>query len=181
MRQPRSIRFHLSAVFFFFFLLVVVLGLFSIMRLSGFDKISSDIVDLWLPNTRALGDLNNFTSDFRAAEGSSLLATSSADVAATEREMIELDRAIGEAESRYEKIRHDAGETELYAQFKADWHEYRKRVDEVLALTHADRKADAVATYRSTSRAAYDAASDTLGQLTERNVGNAQAASSRTA
>ncbi len=109
------------------------------------------------------------------------LATSPADVAATEREMIELDRAIGEAESRYEKIRHDAGETELYARFKADWHEYRKRVDEVLALTHADRKADAVATYRSTSRAAYDAASDTLGQLTERNVGNAQAASSRTA
>src|SRR5262249_51480022 len=46
MRHPRSIRFHLSAVFFFFFLLVVVLGLFSITRLSGFDKVALDIVDL---------------------------------------------------------------------------------------------------------------------------------------
>ena len=119
MRQPGSIRFHLSAVFFFFFLLVAVLGLFSIMRLHGFDRVSSDIVDLWLPNTRALGDLNNFTSDFRAAEGSSLLATRPGDVAAIEREMGELDGAIAEAQARYERIRHDAAESALYARFKA--------------------------------------------------------------
>jgi signal transduction histidine kinase len=180
MRQPRSIRFHLSAVFFFFFLLVVVLGLFSIMRLSGFDKVSSDIVDLWLPNTRALGDLNNFTSDFRAAEGSSLLATRATDTAAIEREMGQLDVSIAESEARYERIRHDAAESALYARFKTDWSDYRRRVADVLALAHADRRAEAVATYMTTSRAAYDAASDTLGQLTDRNVANAQAASSRT-
>ncbi len=180
MRQPRSIQFHLSAVFFFFFLLVVVLGLFSIMRLSGFDKVSADIVDLWLPNTRALGDLNNFTSDFRAAEGSSLLATRAGDVAAIEREMGQLDASIAESEARYERIRHDAAESALYARFKADWSDYRRRVADVLALAHADRKADAIATYMTASRAAYDAASDTLGQLTDRNVANAETASSRT-
>ncbi|HEY1541409.1 MAG TPA: ATP-binding protein [Xanthobacteraceae bacterium] len=180
MRQPRSIRFHLSAVFFFFFLLVVVLGLFSIMRLSGFDKVASDIVDLWLPNTRALGDLNNFTSDFRAAEGSSLLATRAADITTIEREMGQLDAAISETETRYERIRHDDAESALYARFKTDWSDYRRRVAEVLALAHADRKADAITTYMTASRAAYDAASDTLGQLTDRNVANAEAASSRT-
>jgi signal transduction histidine kinase len=181
MRKPGSIRFHLSAVFFFFFLLVVVLGLFSIMRLHGFDKVSSDIVDLWLPNTRALGDLNNFTSDFRAAEGSSLLATRPADLATFEREMGELDTAIAEAEARYQRIRHDAAESALYARFKTAWSEYRRGAAGVLALAHADRKADATAAYMTTSRTAYDEASDTLGQLTDRNVANAQAASSRTA
>jgi two-component system OmpR family sensor kinase len=181
MRQPRSIRFHLSAVFFFFFLLVAVLGLFSIMRLHGFDRVSSDIVDLWLPNTRALGDLNNFTSDFRAAEGSSLLASRPSDIAAIEREMGELDSAIAESQARYERIRHDDAESALYARFKEDWNSYRQRVADVLALARSDRKADAIEAYMTTSRAAYDAASDTLGQLTDRNVTNAQAASSRTA
>jgi len=181
MRQPGSIRFHLSAVFFFFFLLVVVLGLFSIMRLHGFDKVSSDIVDLWLPNTRALGDLNNFTSDFRAAEGSSLLATSRSDIAVIERDMGQLETAIAEAEARYERIRHDEAERALYARFKTAWSEYRRSVTGVLALAHDDRRADATVAYMTTSRAAYDEASDTLGQLTDRNVANAQAASSRTA
>ena len=77
MRQPHSIRFHLTAVFLVFFLLVVVLGLFSIWRLSNFNRLSADVAELWLPNTRVLGDLNNFTSDFRAIEGSNLLSSDS--------------------------------------------------------------------------------------------------------
>src|SRR5580658_8075724 len=84
MRQPRSIRFHLSLVFIFFFLLIFFLGMLSIARLRDFNKISADIADQWLPNTRALGDLNNYTSDFRAAEGTMLLSQDT-----TEREAIE--------------------------------------------------------------------------------------------
>ena len=83
MRQPRSIRFHLTAVFLLFFSLVVVLGLFSIWRLSNFNRLSADVAELWLPNTRVLGDLNNFTSDFRAIEGSNLLSSDPAEAAAT--------------------------------------------------------------------------------------------------
>jgi signal transduction histidine kinase len=181
MRQSRSIRFHLSAVFFLFFLLVAVLGLFSVLRLSDFDKVASDVVDLWLPNTRVLGDLNNFTSDFRAAEGTTLLSRDAAERAAAEREMGELDRAIADAEASYETIRHDAAESALYARFKAQWRDYRREVDQVLGLSHAQRDADSVTTYMTTSRAAYNQASDTLGQLTDRNVANVETASSRTA
>lgn len=180
MRRSRSIRFHLSSVFCSFFLLVVVLGLFSILRLSDFNKVSSDIVDLWLPNTRVLGDLNNFTSDFRAAEGSSLLSTSASETAASEREMGELDRSIADAEASYQKIHHDPAESALHARFEAQWREYRQRVDQVLALAHSGRKAEAINAYMTVSRAAYNEASDTLGQLTDRNVANAQAAGSRT-
>ena len=98
MRQPHSIRFHLTAVFLLFFLLVVVLGLFSIWRLSNFNRLSADVAEVWLPNTRALGDLNNFTSDFRAIEGSNLLSSDPSEIAATERQMAALDRSIAEAE-----------------------------------------------------------------------------------
>jgi two-component system, OmpR family, sensor kinase len=181
MLQPRTIRFHLAIVFFFFFLLVIVLGLFSLSRLSNFNKVSENIAELWLPNTRVLGDLNNFTSDFRAVEGSNLLASDASEIAATEKEMEQLDRSIAQAERNYERIRHDAGEISLYATFKERWNEYRKVVNQMLMLSRANRKADAIAIYLTSSRSAYNTASDALGQLTDRTVAHAQEASDRVA
>src|SRR6516165_8641605 len=179
MRQPQSIRFHLTAVFLLFFLLVVVLGSFSIWRLSNFSRLSADVAEVWLPNTRALGDLNNFTSDFRAIEGSNLLSTDPSELTETERQMTELDRLIAEAERNFERIRRDAAENDLYAVFKQHWNEYRTLVNQITALSRVNRKADAQALYGGASRAAYEAASDTLGQLTDQAVANAQTASKR--
>src|SRR5205085_1112370 len=56
-----------------------------------------------------------------------------------------------------------------------------KTVNQMLALSRTNRTAEAIAIYRSSSRAAYNAASDTLGQLTDRAVANAQEASERLA
>ncbi len=179
MRQPKSIVFHLVLVFFFFFLLTIILGLFSIWRLSDFNRVSADIRGLWLPNTRFLGDLNNFTSDFRAAEATNLLSTSAANFDASEKEMAELDQAIAEAQRGYESLDHSAPETELYARFGDRWNRYRAIAGRIVARSPADRKPDAVQAYMTSSRAAYDAASDTLGRLTEFNVSNAREASKR--
>ena len=179
MRQPRSLRFHLAFVFLFFFLLVVILGLFSISRLRNFNSLSADIAEVWLPNTRVLGDLNNFTSDFRAIEGSNLLSLQSSQITATEKEMEELDRSIANAQRSYEQIRHDAAENDLYAQFKERWNDYRKTVNQTLALSRTNRKAEATAIYMTSSRSAYNAASDTLGRLTDHAVANAQQARAR--
>jgi two-component system, OmpR family, sensor kinase len=179
MRQPYSIRFHLTGVFLIFFLLVVILGLFSILRLNNFNRLSADVAEVWLPNTRVLGDLNNFTSDFRAIEGSNLLSSGENEMAATETQMAELDRSIAEAERGFERIRHDAAESGLYERFKEHWSEYRTIVNQILALSRANRKAEAQQIYAGASRTAYDAASDTLGQLTDQTVANAQAASDR--
>jgi two-component system, OmpR family, sensor kinase len=179
MQQPQSIRYHLTAVFLLFFLLVVVLGLFSIWRLSNFSALSADVAEVWLPNTRALGDLNNFTSDFRAIEGSNLLSNDPSELAETERQMTELDRSIAQAERSFERIRRDPAENDLYGSFKQDWNEYRTLVNQIVALSRANRKADAQALYGGASRAAYERASDTLGRLTDQAVANAQAASDR--
>jgi two-component system OmpR family sensor kinase len=181
MLQPRSIRSHLAIVFLFFFLLVIVLGLFSLSRLSNFNKVSEDIAALWLPNTRVLGDLNNFTSDFRAVEGSNLLASDPSEIAASEKEIVELDRSIAQAERNYEQIHHDPGESSLYANFKEKWNEYRKIVNQMLMLSRANRRAEATAIYLTSSRSAYNAASDALGQLTDRAVAHAREASDRVA
>jgi two-component system, OmpR family, sensor kinase len=181
MRQPRSIRLHLSAACFFFLLLVIVLGLFTISRFSEFNKVAASIADVWLPNTRALGDLNNFTSDFPAWEGRYVLSSNDAEMAAIRTEMDGLDQSIAQAQHRYEMLPHDAEEAGLYAQFKEQWKKYRGILDQVLDLSHANRKSEANTMFMTSSRAAYDAASDTLGQLTDLNVANARAASNRVA
>jgi signal transduction histidine kinase len=93
--------------------------------------------------------------------------------------MAALDRSIADAERAFERIRHDATETELYNQFKAHWREYRKIVDQILVLSRSDRKAEALSMYGTASRGPYDAASDALDRLTDLAVANAQSASDR--
>ncbi|HEY1981909.1 MAG TPA: ATP-binding protein [Xanthobacteraceae bacterium] len=181
MWHPQSIRVHLAAVFLLFFALVLALGSFSIWRLSNFNLLSADVAEIWLPTTRALGDLNNYTSDFRAFEGSALLASDQAEAAANEKQMAELDRTIAEAERRFERIRHDAAANDLYDKFKVHWNDYRSIVNRMLVLAANGHKDDAQHIYGGSSRAAYDAASDTLGQLTDQAVVSAQIASDRLA
>ena len=179
--RPQSIRYHLAGVFLGFFLLICVLGSFSIWRLSNFNRLSTDVAEVWLPTTRVLGDLNNFTSDFRAIEGSNLLSTAQSEIAATETDMAALDRSIAQAERGFEKIAHDPAENDLYDRFKAHWTDYRKIVNQMLVLSRGNRKAEALSIYGGTSRVAYNAASDTLGQLTDQAVASAQIASDRLA
>ena len=181
MRQPRSIRLHLSSVFIFFFLLIFFLGMLSIARLRDFNKISADIAEQWLPNTRALGDLNNYTSDFRAAEATMLLAPDATESARIDREMIDLDRQISQAQVSYEAIAHNGEERALYSQFRERWNDYRKLVNQLLERTRSGRKGEAVTMYMTTSSTAYNAASDILGQLTKYEVEEAFTASSQVA
>jgi signal transduction histidine kinase len=181
MRHPQSIRFHLAAVFLLFFALVVILGSFSIWRLSNFEALSADVAEIWLPTTRALGDLNNYTSDFRAFEGSELLSADPSEAAASEKQMVALDRTIAESEREFERIRHDAAEDDLYDRFKACWNDYRSIVNQMLLMWRNGHKDDALQVYGSSSRTAYNAASDTLGQLTDQAVASAQVASDRLA
>ena len=181
MWQPRSIRLHLAAVFFLFFALVAGLGAFSMWRLANFNSLSADVAEVWLPTTRALGDLNNYTSDFRAFEGSVLLTSDPNEIAAIEKQMTELDRAIAGAERNFERIRHDAAEAVLYDQFKTHWNAYRGIVNQTLTLSRTERRDEALHIYGNSSRLAYNAASDTLGQLTDQAVASAQVASDRLA
>ena|ERR1700738_5230017 len=177
MMQPRSLNVFFSLVFLFFFLLVTVLGLFSIQRLSEFNRSSADVRDLWLPSTRFIGDLNNFSSDFRAAEGRHLLSSTSLDSAANEREIEKLGRAVEQAQRGYESLHHSQAASDLYAQFKRNWVAYRSAADHVLQLYASGREFEAINLYRTTSQSSYHAASDLLGRVTRLNVASAGAAS----
>jgi two-component system OmpR family sensor kinase len=177
MKRGRSIRVRLSLVFLFLFLLVIVLGLESLRSVSYLNEASSQIRTRWLPSTRALGDLNNLTTDYPAAEATLLRTASPGERAATLQQMANLDRGIAAAQLAYRQIRHDATEDDLYRRFEMKWREYRDIVARSESVPAGTAGTAVRQQLEQTSKAAYDAASDLLGILTERNVASAREAS----
>jgi two-component system OmpR family sensor kinase len=161
MKRARSIKARLSFVFLMLFLMVILIGFEALRSLSYVNDASSQIRDRWLPSTRALGDLNNYSTDFPAAEIALSHAIRPSEKAEIERQMAHLDRDIAAAQRAYRQIRHDSTEQELYTRFAARWSEYRQMVERSEA----------------SSKAAYDNASEALGTLTARNSASARAAS----
>lgn len=177
--RAQSIRLRLSGAFVLFLLLALTLGLFSIVELGKVNQVSADIRDRWLQSTRALGDLNNFTSDYRAAEAGSLLSSTPEQRAETGRELAELDAWVRKAQADYARIPHDPAEQRLYAEFAAAWSGYERIAGRVIELADAGRRDEGALLYTTRSRRAYDAASDDLGYLTNLTVAKAHDASNR--
>jgi signal transduction histidine kinase len=178
---PRSIRILLSAASLLFLLLVIGLGAFSMERLSDVNRVSDEIRNQWLQDIRLIGDLNNYMSDYRAGEGTHLLSTTATDLAASEKEIAALNAQVTRAQRSYESRPHEDPEQRLYDEFAREWADYKVIATQVLALSHAGEKPDAVAMYMTTSRRAFDRASDTLGRLTDQTVAGADEASARAA
>ena len=181
LKYTMSLRARLSLMFFALFATVVVLGLASAWSLSHSNEVATHVRDRWLPNVRLLGDLNNFTSDYRTAEANCLLAASSAELDSSLRAIPLLDQAVLRAQHDYEQIPHGKDEAALYQQFSTTWALYKTIADEVTTLAATGHSAQAAAIYRSRSRMTYDAASDLLDRLTEYNVALAARASQRSA
>jgi signal transduction histidine kinase len=177
--KRRSIRVLLSAASLVFLMQVIGLGSFSIQRLSDVNRVSEEIRSQWLQDIRLLGDLNNYMSDYRTAEGTHLLSNTTLELAASDKEISALDATVTHAQRSYEALRHDASEQRLYDDFANQWATYKVIARQVLALSRAGEKTDAVVMYMTTSRQAFDISSDTLGRLTDQTVVKAHEASGR--
>jgi signal transduction histidine kinase len=191
MKRTRSIKARLACVFLMLFLLVILIGIEALHSLSSVNDASSQIRLRWLPSTSALGDLNNYTTDFPAAEAALAHAGGVLETEAIKRQMEHLDRDISAAQRAYEQIRHDPAEAELYGRFAGSWSEYRRIVDRSVDRNvdrNVDRSVDRSASWTPevravgeprdpASKAAYESASVALGLLTDRNIAGARAAS----
>jgi signal transduction histidine kinase len=167
----------LSLVFLFLFLLVIVLGIEALGSLSYVNDSAAQIRVRWLPSTRALGDINNLTTDFPAAEATLWRAGGTSERATALQQMADLDRGIAAAQLAYEQVHHDAAEDELYARFEGQWRDYRKTVADEAALSMQASDEAFKLGRKQASKAAYDAASDLLDRLTAHNAAGAREAS----
>jgi two-component system, OmpR family, sensor kinase len=172
--QPRSVRVRLYSVFALLFFLVIGLGAFGFARLSEVNRVSEVIRNHWLRDTRILGDLSNYMSDYRTAEATQLLASTPLEFAANEKEIASLSATVTRSQRAYEEISQDPPEALLYGQFAEQWAAYQAVAAQVIALARTERTSDGVLLYNTTSRRAFDLSSDTLSRLTDQTVTKAQ-------
>ncbi|HMK90447.1 MAG TPA: ATP-binding protein [Methylocystis sp.] len=181
MRRSQTIGLRLTAAFIFLFFILIGFGVAGLLRVDDFNRDASAIRERWLRSTRFLGDLNNYTSDFRAMEATFLLTPDAAELATLETESAGLDGAIRQAQRAYEEVASDRAELDLYKQFQKTWLEYRAEADQVFAAVRAGRNAPGVKIYFSSSRRSFAAASELLDRLNDLNNVDAQKASARAA
>src|SRR5579863_9393108 len=172
--QPRSVRVRLYSVFALLFFLVIGLGAFGFARLSEVNRVSEVIRNHWLRDTRILGDLSNYMSDYRTAEATQLLASTPLEFSASEKEITTLGETVARSQRAYEEISQEPSETLLYAQFSKQWAAYQAVAARVVALARTEHTSDGVLLYNTTSRRAFDLSSDTLSRLTDQTVTKAQ-------
>jgi signal transduction histidine kinase len=177
--RPHSLRVRLYSVVALLFVLVIGLGVFGFARMSDVNHVSEVIRNHWLRDTRILGDLSNYMSDYRAAEATRLLSSTPAEFAASEKEIAALDATVTGSQRAYEELTQDPSETLLYAGFAEQWQTYKAVAAQVIALARAGRMAEAAALYNTDSRRAFDLSSDTLGRLTDQTVAKARRDSNR--
>ncbi|MGO9935038.1 MAG: ATP-binding protein [Steroidobacteraceae bacterium] len=168
--HSHSIRVRLYSVFALLFLLVLGLGAFGFARLSDVNHVSEVIRNHWLRDTRILGDLSNYMSDYRAAEANRLLSSTPPEIAASEKEIVSLRDTVSASQRAYEEIAQDPSESTLYARFARQWAAYQAVAAQVLALARAGQTGQAVTLYNTDSRQAFDASSDILTRLTDQTV-----------
>jgi len=180
-RRRDTIGFRLATAFALLFVILFAFGLFGLLRLAAFNRESSEIRDRWLRSTRYLGDLNNFTSDFRALEAAFLLAPPSSDVQVLVRDAARLDAAIGRAKKGYEELVHDTEELRLYGEFEMLWRAYRSEAQPALATKPGESNEQALSIYRSASHSVFAQATDLLDRLSALTNENAEEASLRAA
>ncbi|MGA2187906.1 MAG: MCP four helix bundle domain-containing protein [Steroidobacteraceae bacterium] len=179
--HSHSIRVRLYSVFALLFLLVLGLGAFGFSRLSDVNRVSELIRNHWLRDTRILGDLSNYMSDYRAAEANRLLSSTPPEFAASEKEIASLRDTVAASQRAYEEISQDPSESTLYAQFASQWAAYQSVAGRVIALARAGQTAQAVVLYNTDSRRAFDISSDILSRLTDQTVFKARQDTDRAA
>lgn len=179
MNWHASIRVRLASLSLALFLALAVAAILTLRTFGQFNEMSDALRKQWLPATRILGDLNNSTSDVRTAEADVLLASGDAERALRIAELDRLNADVTKSQAAYMAIRRGGEERALYARFAEQWATYGQRVGQVVALARAGRVPEAVALYRTRTRSANDAASNTLGALTALTMDLAGAASIR--
>ena len=89
------------------------------------------------------------------------------------RQLSALDRNLLGAEQAYRQIVHDPTEDEMYGRFEAEWRCYRAVVSRIELLPLGGGDESETRSLVGSTGGLYERASQSLGQLTERNLASA--------
>lgn len=95
----------------------VGLGVFAILRLADINGQAADILNNWLPATRALGELSGKTERFRIAEANNVMARTPDERERLEKNMNDALAMRDKAWSAYEPLIAPGAERQLSGRF----------------------------------------------------------------
>src|ERR1700753_3920162 len=125
-----SIRTKLIGVVAFLLLAITGMGLLAVRNMKALNANTVDIAKNWLPSIRVLGDLRAGVITYRNVVREHMLAEEK-----TLAGVVESDDKI---RNTYEAMITSADERALYNEWVKTWQEYRKGVDQVLALSRKE-------------------------------------------
>ena len=165
-----SIRTKLLIAFSALFLLIVAQAAFAINRLAVINGLSTEMEENWLPSTRYIGAINTAATRFRVAEARHILSTTDDDMNGAEHDMDVRLFELKRIEAQYEPIATSATEQSGLQQYRSHWADYLRLNKDVVALSSKNQNQEATATFRGTSRAAFEMVTADLERLIQINI-----------
>ncbi|QYF95795.1 MCP four helix bundle domain-containing protein [Massilia sp. PAMC28688] len=167
----------LLAAFGIVLALTAALGVFSIVQLERVNQTSTDMDVNWLPSTRAAGDMNTATSDFRAAELQHVLSLTEGKMASYEKELVTVQASLDRHAAIYAKLISSPQDQALFDGFKSSWAQYLEQHKAVLALSREGKHEEAKALVQGAAQQKFNDANAILTKLSDLNQAGGSAAS----
>jgi methyl-accepting chemotaxis protein len=159
--------------------LTATLGVISLVQLDRVNETSTELELNWLPSTRAAGDINTATSDFRAAELQHVLSVDATEMTRYEKDMTDIGNGLDTAIAVYAKLISSPEEQRIFDSFKGSWADYMAEHNKVVALSRANQNEEAKNLVRGKAQQEFNEASADLVKLADINQAGGVAASKR--
>lgn len=132
------------------------------------------LADYELPGTAGVGRIDALYSDFRTQAYAHISALDPSRMARAEREMDALAQEIGTMMADYEKTIVYEEDRRIFGEVKKEWDNYLKASGAAIALSGAQRQAEALSYMDNEEKAAFERASKAIRDLVEYNVAEAR-------
>ena len=140
-----SLKTALAGSFSLLALVAAVQGGLSIAKLSTINGEVREIAGNWLPSVGLLGDISTATRDERVKTYRYVATSDTPQLLADNEKSVRVSqKALADLRKAYEPLIGSPEERAVYERFSATWATYMRRVEEIVGLMQAGRKAEAL-------------------------------------
>ena len=160
-----SIPAKLLVAFSLMVLLAVAQGGSAITMMGKVNLAAVSVGENWLPGVREVGAMRAAIAKFRIAEASDILADTVKEMNSAEQAMDVAQETFNVEAKEFEALEGAADMKSVYADFRNTWKAYLEQHQEMIALSRADKDAEAKTLFKTGSRDAYNQAIRGLDKL----------------
>jgi methyl-accepting chemotaxis protein len=133
-----SIRAKIITVVAFLLVAMTGMGLLSVQSMRSINANTVDIATSWLPSVRALGDLRSGVINYRNVVREHLLGETAEEKTDTEKMLAGIVEKNDKIRQAYQPLIASPEERTIYDEWVSNWDNYKRRVEEVLALSRKE-------------------------------------------